>query len=178
VSSPGVARSRSTALSRPQQVLFSPVLLEFELANPDQWDGYIDDRRAVLDLLAEPGVSTPLVLSGDVHAAGFAELYADQLDPSSPRVALEILTTSISSGGDEADSLAQAAALFENASTSVHYVDAIRRGFALLELGREGGEVTYFAVTTVRAPTADLYVAARFAFDADTLDFQLLERVD
>jgi phosphodiesterase/alkaline phosphatase D-like protein len=118
----------------------------------------------VLDLLAEPGVSSPLVLSGDVHAAGFAELHADQLDPSSPRVALEILTTSISSGGDEADSLAQAAALFENASTSVHYVDAIRRGFALLELGREGGEVTYFAVTTVRAPTADLYVAARFAF--------------
>jgi alkaline phosphatase D len=161
-----------------QQVLFSPVLLEFELANPDQWDGYLDDRQAVLDLLADPGVRNPVVLSGDVHAAGFAELHADQYDPTTPRVALEILTTSISSGGDEADSLAQAAALFENASPSVHYVDALRRGFAVCEIRRDRGEVTYYAVSTVREPTAELYVAARFAFEPDTLDFRLLERAD
>lgn len=159
-----------------QQVLFSPALMEFGIANPDQWDGYIDDRQAVLDLMADPSVSNPMVLSGDVHAAGFAELYADQFDPSSPRIAIEVLATSISSGGDEADELARAAQALERASKSLHYVDALKRGFTLCEYTQSGCEVTYYAVTTVSTPQADLYTAARFAIEADSLDFEFIER--
>jgi alkaline phosphatase D len=159
-----------------QNVLFSPVLFEIGLANRDQWDGYIDDRQTILDLMAEPSVRNPMVLSGDVHAAGFGELYRDQFDPTSERVALEVLTTSISSGGDDAEGLGEAASLAESLSQSVHYIDAGRRGFAVCDYTRDGCEVTYHAVTTVRSPQADLFTAARFQVEVDTLDFTLLER--
>jgi alkaline phosphatase D len=163
-----------------QQVLFSPVLFEVNLANTDQWDGYIDDRQTVLDLMADPSVRNPMVLSGDVHAAGFGELYRDQFDPSSERVGLEVLTTSISSGGDGSSADDQGieafAGIAEVISDSVHYFDAARRGFAVCDYTRDGCEVTYHAVTTVLAPQADLYTAARFQIEADTLDFELVER--
>jgi alkaline phosphatase D len=155
-----------------QQVLFSPVLMEVGIANPDQWDGYLDDRQAVLDLMADPGVTNPMVLSGDVHAAGFAELYADQHDRESPRVALEVLTTSISSGGDDIDELATAGEALIDASPRAHYFDGQHRGFALLDLTRDQCQVTYYAVTTVREPQADLTIAARFRVHAGDLSFE------
>lgn len=161
-----------------QQVLFSPVLTEVGLANPDQWDGYMDDRQAVLDLLARPEVRSPIVLSGDVHAAGFGELYADQWDPSSPTVAIEVLTTSISSGGDGADGIARVAAAAESLSDSIHYFDAARRGFAVLDIQPDQCEVTYFAVTTVLSPEADLYVVRRYTIAANSLTMAEVERND
>jgi alkaline phosphatase D len=159
-----------------QPVLFSPVLMELGVANPDQWDGYIDERQGILDLMARSSVRNPMVLSGDVHAAGFAELYRDQFDRYSPRVGLEVLTTSISSGGDEVEGIAQYAPVAEALSSSVHYFDAARRGFALCDYTSHGCEVTYKAVTTVSQPQAGLYTAARFQVEQGTLDFELMER--
>ncbi|MBX3249267.1 MAG: alkaline phosphatase D family protein [Myxococcales bacterium] len=162
-----------------QPVLFSPALLELNLANRDQWDGYLDDREAILATLAAPEVEGPMVLSGDVHAAGFFDLYRDQHDRRSERVALEVLTTSISSGGDgdPDDEFAPFAGLAERALRSVHYADAMRRGFTLLEYRRDGCTVTYHAVSTVRAPVAELQVAARFEVERRTLDHRLVERL-
>jgi alkaline phosphatase D len=170
----GLARSTAHWNLVAQPVLFSPVLFELGFANPDQWDGYVDERQTILDALAR--LDSPMVLSGDVHAAGFGELYHDQFDPTSERVALEVLTTSIASGGDGADEEAELAPLIEMLSGSVHYIDAERRGFAVCDWTRSACEVTYRAVTTVRAPEADLYTAARFEIEAGTLDHALLER--
>lgn len=38
------------------------------LVNPDQWDGYPDERRRLLDLLSAAGRAQTVVLSGDLHA--------------------------------------------------------------------------------------------------------------
>lgn len=162
-----------------QPVLFSPALLELNLANRDQWDGYVDDREAILAALAAPEVQVPMVLLGDVHAAGFFELYRDQFDPRSERVALEVLTTSVTSGGDGAadDEFAPFAGLAERAVRSVRYADASRRGFTLLDYRRDACTVTYHAVSTVRAVEATLQVAARFEIDRRSLDFELTERL-
>lgn len=159
-----------------QQVMFSPALLEANFVNPDQWDGYLDDRRLLLDLFGRPEVRSPLVLSGDVHAAGFFRLHADQLDANSETVAMEVLTTSIASGGDGADGIAQFAQFAEDLSDNVHYFDATRRGYAVCDLTTERCEVTFYAVTTVVQPTADLYVAARYTIDAGSLEMEELER--
>ncbi|MBA2661046.1 MAG: alkaline phosphatase D family protein [Bradymonadaceae bacterium] len=152
------------------------MLFELGLANADQWDGYIDDRKAVLDLISEPRFTNPMILSGDVHAACFAELYADQFDPHSKHVAYEVMATSLTSGGDRADSMARMASAGEALSEGLHYVDAVKRGFTVCDYTRDSCEVTFFAVTTVLAPQAELYTAARFTITADTLDFELVER--
>ena len=172
----GLKESRTQWNLVVQQVFFSPVLMEFGLANPDQWDGYIDDRQALLDVLAQEEVKNPMVLSGDAHAAVFGELYAESSDQTSKTVAIEVMCTSISSGGDDPDGLALLAGAVENASESIHFFDASRRGFAVLEYSRQGCEVTYYAVATVSAPESEIYEAARFSVEAESLEIRILER--
>ena len=155
-----------------QQVLLSPVLNELGMANTDQWDGFIDDRQAVLDLFAEPTVSRPIVLSGDVHAAGFADLYADAKDRKSRTVAYEVLTTSIASGGDSGGGEALVAQTLAKLSPRTHYVDAATRGFAVCDLDRQRCQVTYYAVQTVQQPESPIRIAAQFVIDADSFGFQ------
>lgn len=159
-----------------QQVLFSSFAVRLGVSIPDSWDGYLDNRQELLDLMAEPRVKNPMVLSGDVHAAFFNELHRDQFDEFSPRVGIEVLTTSIASGGDGADGVAGLLGAVESAASEVHYADATRRGFAVCDWTRTSCEVTFHAVTTVLQPTADLYTAAKFRIQAGSLDFELLER--
>jgi alkaline phosphatase D len=155
-----------------QQVLLSPVLNELGMANTDQWDGYIDDRQAVLDLFAEPAVARPIVLSGDVHAAGFADLYADAKDRKSKTVAYEVLTTSISSGGDSGGGEAVMAQMLAKMSPRTHYVDAATRGFAVCDLDRRQCKITYYAVKTVEQPESPIGIAAQFVIDAESFGFE------
>ncbi|TVR03280.1 MAG: alkaline phosphatase [Deltaproteobacteria bacterium] len=155
-----------------QQVLFGPFNLDYSIVNPDQWDGYVHARQQILDVLAEPDVHNPVVLSGDVHAAGFSVLRADAEDDRSPVIGHEILTTSISSGGDELDGIARFAPLAEVALDNVDYVEAGKRGYALCELTRNRLDVRFRVVTTVAAPTADVYVDRAYRIWAEQLTFE------
>ena len=67
----------------------------------DSWDGYPTARTAVTAVLGR--VSNPVVLTGDVHRHYAADVLADFDDQDSPVVASEIVTTSITSGGDGSD---------------------------------------------------------------------------
>jgi len=67
----------------------------------DSWDGYVADRRALVDLFASgPAPSNPVVLTGDIHNNRVFDLKEDFSDPSSRTVGTEFVGTSISSGGD------------------------------------------------------------------------------
>jgi alkaline phosphatase D len=66
--------------------------------NADAWDGYTANRDRITAGLA--GVRNPVVLTGDVHAHWAAEISG----PRSGPMATELVTTSISSGGDGSDS--------------------------------------------------------------------------
>lgn len=158
-----------------QQVLFGPFNLNYTFVNPDQWDGYARSRQEILDVLAEPGVNNPLVLSGDVHAAGFSVLRADAEDGESEVVGHEILTTSISSGGDAAEGVARLAPLAERAFPDVHYFEAAKRGFAVCEIRASGCDVRYHVVSTVAEPVAELSVDRAYRIRADRLTFERLD---
>ncbi len=69
----------------------------------DQWDGFPAARQRLLDTFAEPSVRNPVVLTGDTHRATAGDLHADFADPDSPVVGSELITTSIASDGDGAD---------------------------------------------------------------------------
>ncbi len=66
----------------------------------DTWNGYVVQRQRVLDFLATRKASNPVVLTGDIHVNIAMDLRADWAKPSAPTVGVELVGTSISSGGD------------------------------------------------------------------------------
>ncbi|MGH3331678.1 MAG: alkaline phosphatase D family protein, partial [Nocardioidaceae bacterium] len=70
----------------------------------DAWDGYVASRQRITEGWVAAGVRNPVVLTGDVHAHWASDLKLDYDDPSSPTVGSELVCSSITSGGDGADS--------------------------------------------------------------------------
>ena len=70
------------------------------LYNNDQWDGYPQQRDRVWAMLRER--PNPVVVTGDIHAAGVAALHHTLGDVSTPRIGTELVGTSVSSRFDEA----------------------------------------------------------------------------
>jgi len=74
---------------------------ETEFTYPlDTWNGYVAQRQRVLDLLATRKAANPVVLTGDIHVNIAMDLRADWANASAPTVGVELVGTSISSGGD------------------------------------------------------------------------------
>jgi alkaline phosphatase D len=113
-----------------QQVFFSQVDLTpgpGHGVNPDAWDGYAANRdRIVAGLVGSP-VRNALVLTGDVHSHWAAEVHERAGDVNSPVVATELVTTSITSGGDGAPTRADTAAILAE-NPHLRYFDN-RRGY-------------------------------------------------
>ena len=89
-----------------QQVLFSQVDLTSgpdRGFNEDAWDGYPANRDRVIRGLTNSPVRNAVVLTGDVHSHWAAEVRENFDDPSSRVVATELVTSSITSGGDGSD---------------------------------------------------------------------------
>ena len=70
----------------------------------DAWDGYVASRDRITRGWLDAGVRNPVVLTGDVHAHWASELKLDYDDPTSRTVGTELVCSSITSGGDGADS--------------------------------------------------------------------------
>ena len=86
-----------------QQVFFSQV--DFTPGagrgfNPDAWDGYPGSRDRVVDSWTAAKARNLLVLTGDVHAHWAADIKQRFDDPAAPVVGSELVSSSITSGGD------------------------------------------------------------------------------
>ena len=102
----GLDRSVSRWNVLPQQVLMARVDSRpgpDEGFNLDVWSGYDVARRRLMEFLATRRPSNPVVLTGDLHTNWVNDLKVDYGDPGAPTVATEFVGTSISSGGDGAD---------------------------------------------------------------------------
>ena len=94
----------------------------------DAWDGYPAARRRLLRSFAERQVRNPVVLTGDVHRH-----YANDLLLDDATVAAELVTTSVSSGGDgSARTALTDVQLAEN--PHLRWADS-RRGYVVLTAG-------------------------------------------
>jgi len=148
----GLSGSDSTWNVLAQQVVFTSMPLGTAY-NQDQWDGYPGPRQRIVDFLAGTGVINPLIITGDIHAAGVGVVHQAGEDPDSPRVATELVTTSISSGfGDE--ELVAAGEAIIGALPWVEYVNARDRGYATVELTSEQATASYRVVSTVAETSA------------------------
>lgn len=70
----------------------------------DAWDGYRASRQRITQGWIDAGVRNPVVLTGDVHAHWASDLYLDYDNPVDP-VGSELVTSSITSGGDGYDEI-------------------------------------------------------------------------
>jgi alkaline phosphatase D len=66
----------------------------------DGWDGYVASRRRITQGWVDAKVRNAVVLTGDVHRHWANELKIDFKDPASPVVGSELVSTSITSGGN------------------------------------------------------------------------------
>jgi len=96
----------------------------------DGWDGYPRARERLLASLANPGVSNPLVVSGDVHMAAVTDLRRDFDDPRSPVVATEFVCPSIASQGPTLKRVE----LILQENPHIKFANGARRGYTTIEL--------------------------------------------
>lgn len=136
------------------QVMFSPYdenPLSGVRHNMDGWDGYVAARHRVISDWKEMNVANPVVLTGDYHHA-FAfdvpEIDArGRIDHNKSPLGVEVVTTSISSGGLGNDSVR------ENDSQNPHLkLHQKQRGYALVDVSQSAMEVTYRSIRKVNDP--------------------------
>ncbi|GAA2879841.1 alkaline phosphatase [Actinoplanes cyaneus] len=124
----------------------------------DKWDGYAADRRRILETAAHtPGT---VVISGDIHNNYAADLRVDFARPETAAVAVELVGTSITSGGDGSDTTAQL-------DTQRTYNPHLRlangqRGYVRCELGRDTMRADYRVMSEVTRRGGTISTRASF----------------
>ncbi|WP_099025265.1 alkaline phosphatase D family protein [Mycolicibacterium palauense] len=159
----GLANSRARWDLLGQQVFFAR--LDFDAGparavNPDAWDGYAACRDRVVAGLARSPVRNAVVLTGDVHSHWAAQVRRDSADPASPVVATELVTSSITSGGDGSDSRPGLAGLLAD-NTHIRYFSN-RRGYLRARLGADELRADFRVLPYVSRPDAPVGTGASF----------------
>lgn len=130
----------------------------------DQWPGYEVNRQRVLKFFAEEKPSNPVVLTGDIHNNWVNDLQVDSDRPDSPVVATEFVGTSITSGGDGAQTNPfTAGVLAEN--PFVKFFNA-ERGYVSCEVSPHKWISHYRTVPYVSRPGAPLVTRKSFVVES------------
>ena len=131
-----------------------------ETLSSDAWDGYSADRDAMRDAWAARGLDAT-VLTGDVHVHFANEIKADFRDVSSPTVGTELVTSSITSGGDGSEEAGgQANVLKEN--PHIKFINN-RRGYVSVDWHMDRMDARYMTVPFVEKVGAPIEVKRAFS---------------
>ena len=158
----GLAASTARFNVIAQQTLFSPRNDGVESRRKvwtDGWDGYPASQKRVLDALERPDLSNPLFIGGDLHATVVCNVQSDPW-ADSPVLAAEVCSTSISSQGRPQERMDESA----RSNTHLQWARSDRRGYALVELGRNA-EVTLRSPQTVKQARSQTETLARFVVE-------------
>ncbi|TQS42144.1 alkaline phosphatase D family protein [Cryptosporangium phraense] len=134
----------------------------------DGWDGYVAQRRRLLEFLGSGATRNPVVLTGDQHATWINELKTDFRAEGAPVVAPEFVATSITSGGDpDVARFWAERAVLQNENPHCRYLDN-QRGYLLADLTPGELCVRLRVVDSVTDPSAGAARdAARFVVETD-----------
>ncbi|WP_280870941.1 alkaline phosphatase D family protein [Streptomyces sp. MJP52] len=151
----------------PQQVTFSrrnnPAAGNTTLSM-DSWDGYPASRRRVLEGWKASGRENLMILTGDVHVHYGLDVKEDFDDPSSRTLGTEIVTSSVSSGGNGAERPANWAGYLAR-NPHLRFYNGLR-GYTTVELGRRVARTEFKTVARVTEPGAPLTVAGTFVTES------------
>ena len=156
-----------------QQVFFSQV--DFTPGagrgfNPDAWDGYPGSRDRVVDSWVESKGRNLVVLTGDVHAHWAADVRRRYDDPEAPVVGTELVSSSITSGGDGSETRDDTAStLAEN--PHIRFYNN-RRGYVRTRFTPEAMTAEFRVVPFVRKAGAPGETRATFVVEDRTPGLQ------
>jgi alkaline phosphatase D len=171
----GLVASRATWNVIAQQVFFAQRDFDTsggELYAMDAWDGYLGSRNRIMNGIKEGEVRNPVVITGDVHSNWACNLQANFYDQRSATLGVEFVGTSITSGGDGADtSLSQQAVLAEN--PHIKFFNG-QRGYVRCRLTPDEWRADYRVLPYVKQRGALLYTRASFAVQAGRPGLQLV----
>ncbi|WP_431985559.1 alkaline phosphatase D family protein [Streptomyces griseoflavus] len=151
----------------PQQVTFSQRFNSTTAPSKvsmDSWDGYPASRERVLAGARAAGVDNLMVLTGDVHVHYGFDIKRDFSDPDSRTVGTEIVTSSVSSGGDGSAKPANWET-YMTANPHMRFYNGLR-GYTTVSLGRELARADFKTVSHVTTQGAPLTTAASFVTEA------------
>lgn len=163
----GLGRSTATWDVLAQQVVFSQ--RDFE-AGPvqrfsmDAWDGYRASRDRVMEGIVARGGLNPVVLTGDVHVNYAAELKQDFDDPASPTVGVELVGTSVTSGGNGSDTTAAGETVLRE-NPHFRFFNA-QRGYVRSVVTEREWRTDYRVLPHVTSPGAPVSTRASFVTEA------------
>ncbi|MFE3582039.1 alkaline phosphatase D family protein [Streptomyces vinaceus] len=130
--------------------------------NVDQWDGYTDDRKELLNHLKDQKIKNTVFLTGDIHMAWANEVPMNMATyPGSGTAATEFVVTSVTS--DNIDDLlhvpANTASLVAEAAVKaanwhVKWLDMDAHGYGVLDVTAERSQMDYYVVSDKRNPAA------------------------
>jgi len=134
------------------------------LVNLDAWDGASAARDRLLRTLHEAKVTNPVVLTGDMHRGVALDLHLDWREPSSPCVAVELLATSISSGGDGVAVMSNADTLRAN-NPHLKFISD-QRGYHRHTVTRERWQADFRVVAQISQRDQPITTAKSFVVEA------------
>ncbi|WP_237570135.1 alkaline phosphatase D family protein [Mycolicibacterium lacusdiani] len=159
----GFARSRARWDVLGQQVFFGEVDLVAGAGrgyNPDAWDGYTGNRDRIVAGIVDSPVRNAVVLTGDVHAHWAAEIRERAGEPSSRMVATELVTSSITSGGDGSDTRPDVEAVLPE-NPHIRYFSN-RRGYVRTRITTDAIQADFRTMPYVSRPGAPIATGASF----------------
>ncbi|MEU6640944.1 alkaline phosphatase D family protein [Saccharomonospora sp. NPDC046836] len=143
-----------------QQVFFARRANAAGANSMDAWDGYKGSQERITQGWLDAGVRNPVVLTGDVHTHWANELKANYADPDSAVVGTELVTTSITSGGNGADSNPA-----DDANLKLNPHIKFRnnqRGYVRTRITRDGFRADFRVLDRVTEPGAPVRTRASF----------------
>ena len=129
----------------------------------DQWSGYENARKRFVSGMADTRLSNPVVITGDIHTNWVADLKIDYREQSSPIVATELVGTSISTGGDGADSL-PAVEQYLPEAPQIHFFNA-QRGYVRCEVTKNALTADFRVVEKVSVKDLPIKTRATFVVE-------------
>ncbi|MGP3933954.1 alkaline phosphatase D family protein [Nonomuraea sp. KM88] len=134
-----------------------------KITSQDAWDGYVASRKRITQGWLDAKVRNPVVLTGDVHAHWASDLKLDYDDPTGPSVGSELVATSISTGGNGADS-DPATHPFLKINPHLKFYNN-QRGYVLTKVERDQMTADFKVVPQVQTPGGEVYTRATFVIE-------------
>jgi alkaline phosphatase D len=132
--------------------------------NMDSWDGYVEARNRLIEYLKTSRPRNPIFITGDNHQTWVNNLKTDFNRPDSETVAVEIVGTSVTSGGDGAPRNDQYDTIMPENRHIIY--NSNYRGYLLCSLNRSAMHSDLRITEKVTQQNAPVKTAARFVVES------------
>ncbi len=136
-----------------------------DLVWSDGWDGYPASRQRLLGFLANQKIRNPIFIGGDIHSFWAGDLKLDFQSETSPIVASEFVTTSVSADSLPYETLARVVPQ----NPHIQFFETRLRGYTRCRVDRQAWRTDLKTVATVKEPDdgSPLTTLATFAVNSD-----------